>query len=282
MASQVEANAEDTEDRILSFHQVASTSDESSSLYHRDLSFLLDMSIKISEYDLALEIGTFALEQRSFILLVDTILTLQSPRFAAKEMISSKSCRRDGFCLTGIIQHLRQISDIAIAGEINSSLLSQVVAFYTDMAINKKENLAGFDIVSELSKLFKQCVEEAQNDSSYDLPKSLSTCLTVVSDNASPSDGLKVLCTLELTGVDFQDVTTAIHTLLTRSARENVGKEISGSLLRIQHAHEEGRCILEESMSDWSYDSSATEEDEDESEGFIWPNILEGRVLLSK
>lgn len=42
---------------MLSFHRVASASEDFSSMYTRDLPFLLEMSIKISEYTLALDIG---------------------------------------------------------------------------------------------------------------------------------------------------------------------------------------------------------------------------------
>ena len=42
---------------MLSFHRVASAPEGFSSLYNRDLSFLLDISINIAEYKLALDIG---------------------------------------------------------------------------------------------------------------------------------------------------------------------------------------------------------------------------------
>lgn len=61
LSSTVESNHENMEDSILSFYHVASASDECSTLYHRDLPFLLELSIKMSEYDLALDIGRITL-----------------------------------------------------------------------------------------------------------------------------------------------------------------------------------------------------------------------------
>jgi hypothetical protein len=57
LAASVGNGDEKSDDSILSFRRVASASDAYSSLYHRDLPFLLDASIQISEYNLALDIG---------------------------------------------------------------------------------------------------------------------------------------------------------------------------------------------------------------------------------
>jgi hypothetical protein len=59
LSSSVESHDEKSEDSIASFHQIASASNEFSSLYHRDLPFLLDISIRMLQYELALEIGKF-------------------------------------------------------------------------------------------------------------------------------------------------------------------------------------------------------------------------------
>lgn len=57
MYSSIERNDGTSEDSVEKFYQIASASQEFSSFYWRDLPFLLDMSIKISQYELALDIG---------------------------------------------------------------------------------------------------------------------------------------------------------------------------------------------------------------------------------
>lgn len=55
LCSSVTGNDEKSEESMKKFYQIAS--DDSRSLYNRDLPFLLDTSIKMSEYDLAIDIG---------------------------------------------------------------------------------------------------------------------------------------------------------------------------------------------------------------------------------
>ncbi|KAL7511838.1 hypothetical protein ACHAXN_008783 [Cyclotella atomus] len=254
LCSSVESHDKKSEDSIACFLQIASASDEYSSLYHRDLPFLLDISIKMSQYNLALEI--------------------------AKEMMSSLTSKRDNSASVDLLQHIRHISEISIVENVDSVLLGQVVAFYTDMSRRK---IDGFNIASELTKIFQQCIEETQHNPSYDILSNLNACLTVLAENASPSDGIKVLSQLDLPVVDQQSKIHAIHNLLTRGARENVGSEISGSLLRIQRVREERRRFEEENFAVYNLDNSeATDDDTEESGGFIWPSILEGRVIITK
>ena len=57
LCSSVESNDEHSDASSANFYHIASASDEHSSLFHRDLPFLLDISIKMAEYNLALDIG---------------------------------------------------------------------------------------------------------------------------------------------------------------------------------------------------------------------------------
>ena len=57
LCSSVESNDEHSDASCANFYHIASASDKYSSLYHRDLPFLLDISIKMAEYNLALDIG---------------------------------------------------------------------------------------------------------------------------------------------------------------------------------------------------------------------------------
>lgn len=202
---------------------------------------------------------------------------------AVKEILSSSCYRQQSRILESTVQHLRKISDIAITGELNASMMGRIIGFFTDVSKNTNGKLDEFDIVSELLKLLQQCIDTGNSNPSYDVYKNLNKCLAVFSENVSPPDGLTVLSKFELTNVELPSIISAVHTLLTRGARESVGKEISGSLLRIQRAREEGRyLVLEESVRDWTFDNNDSAIDEEESDSFIWPSVLDGRILISK
>lgn len=282
LCSSVESHDKKSEDSIACFLQIASASDEYSSLYHRDLPFLLGISIKMSQYNLALEIGksTYYVPIEIGVWFLFSSSTFSISGSVAKEMMSSLTSKRDNSASVDLLQHIRHISEISIVENVDSVLLGQVVAFYTDMSRRK---IDGFNIASELTKIFQQCIEETQHNPSYDILSNLNACLTVLAENASPSDGIKVLSQLDLPVVDQQSKIHAIHNLLTRGARENVGSEISGSLLRIQLVREERRRFEEENFAVYNLDNSeATDDDTEESGGFIWPSILEGRVIITK
>lgn len=186
--------------------------------------------------------------------------------------------------MTDIVRHLRHISTIAIAGELDPLLLGQVISFYTDMTKGTTENQNDFNIIHELTQIFQQCINEDENNPSHDASSKMSACLTVLSENASPSDGLKVLSGFDLQYIQLPPKIAAIQSFLTRGARESVGKELSGSLLRIQRVREERqRFELQECMSAFTLNkNNDTSTDEEESEGFIWPSVIDGRMLISK
>lgn len=201
----------------------------------------------------------------------------------AKEIFSSSNTKQEDHHLADVIQHLRNISEIAIVSDVNPTLLGHVIIFYTDISKNKSHGLDQFDVVDELTKVFQQCIKEGENNPTYDIAGNLTMCLTVIAENASPSDGLKVLFNLDLPNIEHQSKISAVHTLLNRGAYENVGDEICGSLLRIQRVREERRRFeLEESMSVYNFDESEVTEEEEETDGFVWSSILEGRMSISK
>ena len=185
--------------------------------------------------------------------------------------------------LNDVVKHLRYISRISIEGELDSQLLGEVIAFYTDLSFKSSQEIDGFDIINELTNIVQQCIGKRETDSSCVKSTDINVCLSLLSENTTPSDGLKVLSQLELSGVDQSARVSALHTLLTRGASESVDKEISASLLRIQRVREEKQHFdFEEGMSVYNFDENGAEVDEDESNGFIWPNILDGRMIISK
>lgn len=207
--------------------------------------------------------------------------------FVANEIMSSLKYRGNKTVMLDVIQHLGIISDKAIKGnegEINTVVLGQVIRFFNTISPCMEENNFEFNTVAELEKLLEKSYAEHENNPRY--PSSnIDACIATISENAPPAHSLQVLSQWEHnTCITSFSLTSALHTSLIRGAREGVGSELSGSLLRIQRAREEGRRpIVENGMVSWSTHVEELNVDEEEEMGsFIWPSILDGTLTIAK
>lgn len=220
----------------------------------------------------------------------------------ANEIILSPRNSWDQQVLLDTLQHLSIISDKAIKGnegELNTFLLGRVILFFNVLPPSTEEDLYEFDHVTELSKLLEKCLTETQNNSHYS-PRNMEACITTISETAPPVHCLQVLSqwggdTAIIRELSSSSVlVSALQTCLIRGAREGVRNEFSGSLLRIQRAREEGRRpnVVANGMLTMNSWSIGTEEgtvvgDDGEEEdmsgkGFVWPNVLDGSLEISK
>ena len=182
-----------------------------------------------------------------------------------------------------ILKHLRHISETAITGEFDSLLLGQVISFYTNVFKNRTGSLDIFDIITELTRMLSLCISQENNNPSHEDLNKMNACLNVISEKASPSDGLKVLSKFDMSNIELSFKISAIHTMLTCGAHDNVENEVSGTLLRIQRVREDmQRLDFGEGASVYNFDEIDDGRDEEDAEGFIWPSILDGRMLISK
>ena len=204
----------------------------------------------------------------------------------ANEIISSQRYRRDNQVLADIIQHLSLISNKAIEGnegEVNTVLLAQVVSFYSVISHHCMEaNDCDFNIVDELSRLVTKCYDEHQSNLQ---DVNIEACINTISENAPPTCTLQVLSQWEHTSVTSTSLLSAFHTCLIRGAREGVRSEISGSLLQIQRAREEGRRPIvdkDDKPSYWGDVDNDSEDEEEEGGSGIWSSILNGTLEIAK
>ena len=204
----------------------------------------------------------------------------------ANEIISSQRYRRDKQVLADIIQHLSLISNKAIEGnegEVNTVLLAQVVSFYNVISPHCIEAIdCDFNIVDELSRLVDKCYDEHQNNLQ---DVNIDACITTISENAPPTCTLQVLSQWEHTSVTSSSLLSAFHTCLIQGAREGVRSEISGSLLQIQRAREEGRRPIvekDDKPSYWGDVDNDFDDEEEEGGGGIWSSILNGTLEIAK
>lgn len=189
--------------------------------------------------------------------------------------------------MSDVIRHVRIVTDEAIEGnegEINTVLLGQAIAFFNIIPSCAEGSTYCFNNVTELSNLLEKCYVANEEDLQYS-HNNIDACITTISENAPPANSLQVLSQWEHTSVESSPLVSAIHTSLIRGAREGFRKEISGSLLRIQRAREEGRRpVVENGMMMWN-DDHAEEIDslaEEESGGFIWESVLDGTQSIDK
>lgn len=253
------------------FLHIASREDESNILYHRDLPFLMDISTKMSEFGLALEISN--------------------------EIVQSIKYRHNKQVLEDVLNHLQTTSDIAVKGnygELNASLLSQIITFFNLLAPCLEKQQYEIDIIAELTKLLDQCRTEMMKNASYS-STNVDACITCISQNAPPSKSLQVFSQWEHSSEKSASLLSAIQTSLIRGAREGLRNELSGSLLRIKQAREEGHrpMLMENEMTHWDSvanvvtDGIVDEEVDGEDEeacggGFIWKRVLDGTLQIAK
>ena len=214
------------------------------------------------------------------------LLTVCLNLILANEIISSQRYRRDKQVLADIIQHLSLISNKAIEGnedEVNTVLLAQVVSFYNVISQHCiKANDCDFNIVDELSRLVAKCYDKHQNNLQ---DVNIEACITTISENAPPTCTLQVLSQWEHTSVTSTSLLSAFHTCLIRGAREGVRSEISGSLLQIQRAREEGRRPIvdkDDKPSYWGDVDNDSDDEEGGGGGGIWSSILNGTLEIAK
>ncbi|KAL3826746.1 hypothetical protein ACHAXA_009355 [Cyclostephanos tholiformis] len=248
-----------SDDHRRSFLHVATCNNQISYHYCRDLPFLMDCCMKISEFGLAIS-------------LAHEITT--NPRYCHDELV-----------LGDVLQHLQIISVKAIEGnrgEVNRSLLGQLIGIYNALFRCAEENNYPFDFVAELSKLIEKCYANHQNNLNFS-SSNIGACIIVISETAPPTYSLRVLSDWDHSSVGCSNFVAAIHTSLIRGAREGVRSGLSGSLLRIQRAREEGRRpSVENDIMRWKADTDKSVGFEEESGGVIWSSILDGSASIAK
>ena len=202
----------------------------------------------------------------------------------ANEIVSSRRYNRDKKVLVDVLQYLDVILDKAIEGddgEINTILLGQVITFYSIISPYMTERNCEFDIGVQLSKLVGKCYYKHKTNPHYS-PSNVDSCITTISENAPPTNSLQVLSQLEHScPVSSGTFVSAIHTSLIVGARERVSTELSGSLLRIQRARDEGRRQIAENGVTTSWNGGIAVSDVEDG-GFIWSKVLDGMVAITK
>lgn len=202
---------------------------------------------------------------------------------SANEILSSRQYSGDQHVLCDVLQHIGVISNKAIEsseGEVNTVLLGQVISFLSVFSSRMAEKEFEFDLSAELSKLVKKCHIAHENKPQRHSFSNIDACLTAIAENAPPACSLRVLAQWEHSCVHSSTFISAIHAALISGARDGVRGELSGSMLRIQRARDEGRRpMTENGVMVWS---GVPVEGEVEDRGSIWSRVLEGTVAISK
>lgn len=202
---------------------------------------------------------------------------------AANEILSSRRYSGDQNVFCDVLQHIGVISDKAIEsseGKVNTVLLGQVISFLSVFSSRTAGKELEFDLSAELSKFLEKCHIAHENKPHHHSFSSIDACITAIAENAPPACSLRVLAQWEHSCVHSFTFISAIHAALISGARDGLRGELSGSMLRIQRAREEGRRpMTENGVMIWS---GVPVEGDIEDRGSIWSRVLEGTVAISK
>lgn len=245
--------------RLLNFVKVASKQGREKQNYHRDLHFLIDLSMKISNHILVLELAT--------------------------EIIYNAKDYSDSKIFLQTLSYLRHISAILIKDShkdqqhsIDVISIRQIIILIQEMGESSWELCRGsVSMVDEFLGILELCddvgdIDEDSANQSRNLTHKEKSFLNLIADNAPPHDVLTVLSRWSKTNLSSAFIYQILRTCVKRGVEDGVNKEISGALLRIQKVRSDKRSIS-------NVNTIGSIERKEEG---IWKNVLQGTVMIDK
>ncbi len=280
------------------FYSVAK---ETSKVFNRDLPLLLDLSMKIKDYELCLALGALnislylalflnlkiLLKQRLFIHLFRYNL------ISAAELLSDPLSCVDSSKVNIALNHMRQMIEFALTSDVvDSTLLSKVFKCF-NLLLGKCEKAAATNF-TELSHELEFAIALCKEDAGK-----LDAVIEVAVNVFPP---VKALEMIQLCNPRRSDILLrSLRTILTRSARDEYQSGVSGSLLRVRRAHQ---ALTKKPMSTTASnanigknfdgeqkapcerrrlpDNSSEEIARRHADPTIWYDVLEGVAIIEK
>jgi len=223
------------------FYSVAK---ETGKVFNRDLPLLLDLSMKISDYELSLAL--------------------------VAELISDPIYRVDSTIVNTALNYMRQISKFALASDVvDSNLLSQVFKCF-NLLLGKYEESAmtNFtELSDELGLAIALCKEDVRK----------LDAVVEVAVNVFPP--VKALETIQLSNPRRSNLLlNSLRAILTRSAMDEYQAGVSGSLLRVRRAHQ----ALKKKPMPTTTSNASEEIARLHVDSTIWCDVLEGVAIIEK
>lgn len=221
-------------DRRSNFLSVASRASSHHLVYNRDLLFLLNLSMKIKEHGLALDLGKFLLVRLVCMIgaLFSLTLTVQCIHIAAGEILDDPKLATRQEALDVVLQQLRLVGQYAVDacdGDKQSAarILKRVFRLYS------KSSFRQFvDVPAEFVRLIEHRAGKAS--SSIALNSRVLELIQFFAEEATPGDVLNALALGDSMQSYQPELLPILKKILTRGAA--TGSELSASLLRIKRA----------------------------------------------
>jgi len=223
-------------------------------MYYRDLPFLLDLSMSIRNYALALELCTEIIDSPAATTGADLHEIINHLRFIGKQIISSTVDESDN--------------------TVSTLLLQQVIGAFNALQSSKFEDWrSSIWVPEELFSLLMLCDEKP--NSKY----TPTDFITLMARNARPHDTMATL-SLWNTGhmaSNSKVILDALRTCMQVGAELGTLSQLSGSLLRIQQARVKDRSPKSETWQDLT--SSRPMQDQSNS---VWNKVMQGDAVIDK
>jgi hypothetical protein len=153
--------------------------------------------------------------------------------FAANEMIDSPQYKDDKKTIMRIVENLRHIGEKALELDgrrsLRSRYLKKILQAFRKMSSHKNKTVSdSVSLSEELQRLFDCQAKKSESQ--------LFEFVSFLANEAVPLDFLRALSSWDRLQSVEPVIFDTIQTALKRSARLSMGKELSGSLLRVRQA----------------------------------------------
>jgi len=255
----------DLEDRKQNFNIALTTYAQGHRIYNCDLPVLLNLTMSVKEYDLALDL--------------------------ADEILRHRTYGNNSSVLSSTKDHLQAIAKIAVLDGWNIQILTKFLHILSNVAnSNVPITRRVIDVPQQLLQLLQFCCTPKA-----DTPGSPNNCHNLIhflAQTASPSDTLTALANWEQQRnntpithdsnpkiVSASTIIQALQILLKRAAFHDFTKELSGSLLLLRYTREkenkvnDALSVLGRSFDDVAVSSGRT---------VLWRSLLNGTCAIDK
>ena len=259
------------------FIAVASRACSSHRSYKRDLKHLLQLSMDIQDFDLAISIGKCFLIRRNRLYRLSRFdLTLCIDKQTATEILDHATLSSREQVLCTVLENMRKIalSSLRPQEPTGARLMKQILKLFikakrSQSAVVREK----FDAPTELLGFIRGCSPGSRKEGK--LIRDELDLIEYLAKEAEPSDLLRALSLMNDVSGHQHEALAIMQTLLHRAANESVSSEMSVALMKVKHA----RMDIEQNIESQPLFEDAQEEDRSET---IWKDLSHGMITVAK
>jgi hypothetical protein len=203
---------------------------------------------------------------------------------SALEIIAHKSLPRKSEVMTGLATCVRLIARIATQGDVlDHSIVRRALKVIKKMSESESEACRkSVSVPDDIYNLLVICGENAGHDTLTRATNKQLAFVTLISNSIGPKNAIEALSKWDYTVPAPSTLVPALHTILLRGAQSGASEELSGALLRIQHARGSKRQAT--AFSENGKPDSMESEVDAYGMGncIIWRKLYEGTGIIDK